>query len=132
MISMHDLKPGDIVRAEFEGQRQDGVVLRLNHEDREVCIETPVQEFWYAPDHLYPIPLDEEQLMKLGFEKHENGDGSVKYLKGAFRLLLHRKGDFTDLEFWWREDHRHVHRAIYVHELQNHYLQMTKVELNPD
>jgi hypothetical protein len=79
---------------------------------------------------VFPIVLDEDQLFKLGFEKVENEDGSVKYSKDSFRLFLPKKGDFTNLEIWWREDKRRLHQAIYVHELQNHYLSMTKVELN--
>lgn len=131
MIKLSELKPGDIVMAEYEGQQVEGVVKELNREDKEVCVETSVQEFWFTPDHLYPIPLNEEQLLKLGFQKHENGDGSVKYMKDSFRVYTPHKGDFSNLEIWWREDRRHLHQAIHVHELQNHYYQMTKVELNP-
>src|SRR5262249_40618698 len=131
MIKITDLKFGDIVSAEYEGQQLEGMVTDINREDREVCVETSVQEFWYKPDHLYPIPLNEEQLLKLGFTRHENGDASVKYMKGSFRVLLPRKNDFSTMEIWWREDHRYLSQQISVHELQNHYLQMTKVELVP-
>jgi len=131
MIKLNDLKPGDIVMAEYEGQRWEGVVKELNREDREVCVETSVQEFWFKPDHVFPILLDESQLIKLGFEKKENEDGSAKYSKNSFRIFVPRKDDFTNIEIWWREDKRRLQQAIYVHELQNHYLSMTKVELNP-
>ncbi len=131
MIKLSELKPGDIVMAEYEGQQWEGVVKELNREDKEVCVETDVQEFWFTPDHLYPIPLNENQLLKLGFHKHENGDGSVKYMRDSFRVLLPQKGNWNNMEIWWREDRRHLHQAINVHELQNHYYQMTKVELNP-
>jgi hypothetical protein len=131
MIKITDLKFGDIVSAEYEGQQLEGVVTDINREDREVCVETSVQEFWYKPDHLYPIPLNEEQLLRLGFTRQENGDGTVKYMKGSFRVLLPRKDDFSAMEIWWREDHRYLNQPISVHELQNHYLQMTKVELVP-
>lgn len=131
MIKFQELKPGDLVMAEFEGERIEGVVKELNKEDKEVCVETPVQEFWFTPDHLYAIPLNEAQLLKLGFVKHLNDDGSVKYMKDSFRVLIPRDGQFTDFEMWWREDRRHITSPIFVHELQNHYYQMTKVELNP-
>jgi hypothetical protein len=131
MIKISDLKFGDIVSAEFEGQQREGMVKELNREDKEVCVETDVQEFWYTPEHLYPIPLNDEQMVKLGFAKTENEDGSVKYMKGSFRVLLPKKGDFSKMEMWWREDHRYLHEPIPVHELQNHHLQMTKVELLP-
>ena len=131
MIKFSEIKPGDIVMAEFEGQKWVGVVKELNRGDKEICVETEVQQYWFTPEHLFPIPLNEEQLLRLGFEKQENGDGSVKYLKGAFRILLHKKGDFSDIEMWWREDRRQFHEPMHVHDLQNHYYQMTKVELNP-
>ena len=131
MIKLSELKPGDIVLAEFEGQKVEGTVHELNREDKEVCVETDVQEFWFTPDHLYPIPLNEEQLFKLHFTKEELPNGSVKYKKDSFRVLLPKKGDFSNIEIWWREDRRHLHQNISVHELQNHYYEMTKVELNP-
>src|SRR4030095_4353848 len=131
MIKFSEVKPGDIVMAEFEGQKWVGVVKELNREDKEICVETEVQQYWFTPEHLFPIPLNEEQLLNLGFEKQENGDGSVKYLKGAFRIFLPKKGNFSNIEMWWREDRRDVHQAMHVHDLQNHYYQMTKVELNP-
>jgi hypothetical protein len=131
MIKMSELQPGDIVMAEYEGQMWEGTVEELNKEDREVCVKTAIQEFWFKPEALHPIPLNEEQLLKLGFQRVANEDGSVKYKKDSFRVLVPAGGDFNHLEIWWREDRRHLHNAIYVHELQNHHYQMTKVELNP-
>ncbi|MBL7700011.1 MAG: hypothetical protein JNK79_17730 [Chitinophagaceae bacterium] len=130
MIRFNDLKPGDIVLAEYEGEKTRGTVKELNREDKEVCVETPVQEYWYTPEHLYPIPLNDEQLTYLGFTKMENGNG-VKYMKDSFRLQIPVKNDFSNMEIWWREDRRHLTQPISVHELQNHFYQMTKVELNP-
>jgi hypothetical protein len=129
MIRFHDLKPGDLVMAEYEGQKWEGVVKELNNEDKEVCVETPVQAFWFTPEHLFPIPLSDEQLSNLGFVKSENGNG-VKYSRDSFRIQIPAKDDFSSLEIWWREDRRELNKPISVHELQNHYYQMTKVELN--
>jgi hypothetical protein len=131
MIRFNELKPGDLVMAEFEGKQWEGVVLELNHDEKEVCVETAVQQFWFTPEHLFPIPLDEEQLFKLGFERRDNPDGSVKYAKDSFRVQIPQPGNFRDLDIWYREDKRRLHQSIHVHDLQNHYLQMTKVELNP-
>jgi hypothetical protein len=131
MIKLSHIKPGDLVLAEYEGQQVEGVVKDLNREDKEICVDTGVQEFWYTPEHLFPIALDEKQLTKLGFQKEEQADGAVKYKKDSFRLLVPRRGDFSTFEIWWREDRRHVHGPISVHDLQNHYYDMTKVELNP-
>ena len=129
MIKFQELKEGDIVNAEYEGEMYEGIVTDLNREDKEICVETDVQEFWFTPEQLYPIPLDEEQLKKFDFEKEENEDNSVKYMKGPFRILLPEKGNFSSFEMWYREDRRHITHPISVHELQNHYHQMTKVEL---
>jgi hypothetical protein len=131
MIKFSELKPGDIVFADYEDKQWEGIVKELNREDREVCVETDVQKFWFTPDHLYPVMVDDEQLKKLHFEKQEK-DGIVKYMKGAFRIQLSQARGFSDFEMWYREDRRHMKQPIAVHELQNHYYQMTKVELNED
>lgn len=131
MIKFSNIKPADIVMAEYEGQKMIGTVTDLNREDKQVCVETAVQEFWFSPDQLHPIPLDETQLQMLGFQKQPQPDGSTKYLKDSFRIMVPPGGDFSKMDIWWREDRRHLTSAIAVHELQNHYYDMTKVELNP-
>ncbi|HEY8387022.1 MAG TPA: hypothetical protein VIK74_00380, partial [Parasegetibacter sp.] len=70
------------------------------------------------------------QLFRLVFERQNNDDGSVKYMKGPFRLLIQKEGNFTELDIWYREDRRHIKTPLYVHELQNHYRSMTKIELH--
>jgi hypothetical protein len=129
MIKFNELKVGDLVHAEFEGAIREGEVTDLDREDKLVCVKSDVQDFWYGPEHLFPIPVQDEQLKKFGFEKVENSDGTVKYKKGAFRILLPKNDHFSSFEIWYREDRRHITHPISVHELQNHYSQMTKVEL---
>lgn len=129
MVKFHEIKVGDILKADYEGKMSEGVVTDLNGEDKEVCVDTDVQGFWYSPEQLYPIPLDEEQLLKFHFERHENGNSAVKYMRGPFRILLPEKGNFSSFEMWYREDRRHMNHPVSVHELQNHYYAMTKVEL---
>lgn len=131
MIKFSELKPGDIVLADYEDKQWEGIVKELNREDKEVCVETDVQQFWFTPEHLYPILLDDDQLQKLHFEKQES-NGTIKYMKGAFRIQLSKEKGFSDFEMWYREDRRHIKQPLAVHELQNHYYQMTKVELNED
>ena len=128
MIRFHELKVGDYLLADFEGQRSEGEVIELNGADKMARVETNVQDFWYTPDQLYPITLDDNQLMQFGFEKEVNGSG-VKYKRGPFRILLATPNDLSHFEMWYREDRRHITQPLYVHELQNHYRQMTKVEL---
>ena len=129
MIKLHELKIGDIVLAEYEGQRSEGEVIGFNKEDGEVCLRTEVQDFWFTPNQLFPIQLNEDQLFKFGFEKQALEGGKVKYLRGPFRILLSQNGIFSNFEMWYREDRRHITRELTVHELQNHYHQMTKVDL---
>lgn len=128
MIKLTDLKPGDIVRVNDEGVDREGVVLDTSRDEGMACIDTGVQEFWFPMADLTPVPLDELQLTRLGFERTESEEG-VKYLKGPFRVLTPEAGNFSRIEIWYREDHRRFNQPLFVHELQNHHLEMTKVPL---
>jgi hypothetical protein len=129
MIKFNQLKVGDIVVVEYDGKRQEGEVIDLNGDEKQVCVRTGEQDFWYETDYLFPLLLDEAQLFKLGFQKQENEDGSVKFMKGAFRVLISKAGNYDEFDMWYREDRRHIVHPITVHEFQNHYLDMTKVHL---
>ena len=129
MIRFQEIKVGDIIQADFSGSRFDGEVTEVNHEDKQVCVHNGEQENWFDAGDLYPIPVDDTQLAKLGFEKQLNGDQTVKYLRGPFRILIPGEGQFSEFEIWYREDRRHIHHHLAVHELQNNYHQMTKVDL---
>ncbi len=129
MIKFQELKAGDYVSAEYDGKITHGEVTGLNRDEKEVCVDVGVQEFWFKPEQLRPLPLDDDQLMKLNFQKQENEDGSVKYLKGAFRILIPEQDNFSRFEIWYRDEKRQVMHPIGVHELQNHYHDMTKVHL---
>ena len=130
MIPIQELKVGDYVIAEFEGTQWEGEVKRLNTDEKQICVQTEVQEFWYEEEHLFPIPLSDESLAWLNFTKEELPDGSVKYKKGSFRILISDKNDFSSYkDVWYREDRRDNPDIRYVHQLQNQYLQMTKVHL---
>lgn len=130
MLKFNELKVGDLIMVEFDGQQKEGEIVEVNNLDRQVCVLTnDGQEFWYEPKDAYPIVLDEAQLFKLGFQKQANGDGSVKYLKGAFRVLIHQPNNFSNFEMWYREDQRHIAQPIYLHDFQNKYYEMTKVHL---
>jgi hypothetical protein len=130
MIRFQDIKVGDVMLADFDGQRFEGEVTEVNHEDKQVCIHNGDQDAWFEPANLYPIPLDDNQFIKLGFEKVVNADNSVKYMRGPFRVMIPAAGRFNEFEIWYREDRRHIHQEIAVHELQNFYHQMTKVDLS--
>jgi len=130
MLKISELKEGDLVMAEYDGQWKEGQVTNVDRLDGKVCVPSVEdEEFWYDAKHLQPILLDEAYLFKLGFQKQPNDDGSIKYVKGAFRVLLHQPGNYSSFEMWYREDQRHIARPIYVHEFQNNFLEMTKVPL---
>lgn len=132
MIAYNEIKVGDYVIAEFEGKEFPGQVTRLNGDEKQVCVETDVQEFWFEPRNLHPIPISHESLVSLNFAREEMPDGTIKYKKGSFRLLLPEKDNFFHVEMWYREDKRHHPEIKYIHQLQNHYLQMTKVHLTKE
>ncbi len=132
MIKFNELKQGDYVLAESDGQAWRGMVTKFNHDEKEICVNTGVQEMYFEQEALYPLPLDEDQLLKLKFTKHVNEDGSVKYMKGAFRVQTPKQDDFSTFEIWYRNEKRIITRPIAVHELQNHYLSMTKVHLTDE
>ena len=130
MLKLGDLKQGDHILLNDEGVEREGTVVKVSHEERQALVNNGVQEFWYGLDEIRPIPLDEKQLMRLGFTKDEmNGSGAVKYKRDSFRLLLPNKDDFSNIEMWWREDRRHFNFPLGVHDLQNLYHDMTKVPL---
>lgn len=130
MIKITDLKEGDVVNVLDEGVEREGVVTDVDREENMACIDNGIQDFWYAPEALHPLPISEERLVNLlGFEKEAMEDGSAKFKKGAFRLLVKDPGNYTHLDLWYREEHRQFSHPLYIHELQNHHLQMTKVPL---
>ena len=132
MIKFHELKTGDYVLVKQDGTTWAGEVTNLNGDEKEVCVDNGVQEFWFKPEELSPLPLDNDQLMKLKFQREDLEDGSAKYKKGAFRILLPQKDDFSLFDVWYREEKRHILHPISVHQLQNHYLEMTKVHLTDE
>jgi hypothetical protein len=128
MIKIQELKQGDIVRVVQDMTEREGTVVDVSREENMVYINNGIQEFWYTPEQIAAIPLTEKELFGLGFEKTETQNGT-KYMKGPFRVLVHDPGNYTNLDIWYREDRRHFNHPIYIHELQNLHLQMTKVPL---
>ena len=132
MIKFQEIKTGDYLMADNDGDVKQGEVTNLNHNEKQVCVDTGTQEFWYNTNQLMPISLDESQLSRLKFHRQDNEDGSVKYMKGAFRIHLNSPGDFSKFEIWYRQEKRQIMEPIAVHRLQNHFYEMTKVHLNDE
>ncbi|OSZ80500.1 hypothetical protein CAP36_04410 [Chitinophagaceae bacterium IBVUCB2] len=129
MLKIGNLKSGDIITVNDEGIMREGTVVSTSQEENQALVNNGVQEFWYSPEQMHSVPLDESQLHRLGFTSEET-DGLVKYKKDSFRLVTPKRGDFSNVEMWWREDRRHFSVPLGVHELQNLYLDMTKVHLD--
>ena len=128
MVKLGHLQSGDIVMVNDEGLLREGNVVQTNREENMALVDNGIQEFWYSPQDIFPIALDESQLMKFGFEK-ENLEKGVKYKKGVFRLVIPESGNFSNLEMWYREDRRHFNVPVAVHELQNLHADMSKIPL---
>ena len=130
MIKFQELKIGSYVIADNDGDMRRGEITNLNGDEKQVCVDTGAQGFWYETEQLKPIPITDEELHNLKFHKQVNDDGSVKYLKGAFRMLIPAEGDFSKMEIWYRDEARHIINPISLHNLQSHFYEMTKVHLN--
>ncbi|MGC4036491.1 MAG: hypothetical protein QM764_11050 [Chitinophagaceae bacterium] len=128
MLKISELKQGDIIYVNDDGVMREGTVIDTSYEENQALVDNGVQEFWYSPEDMKPIPVDENHLRELGFVK-EDMNGAVKYKKDSFRLVIPREGDFSHIEMWWREDRRHFNFPIGVHQLQNLHHDMTKVHL---
>ncbi len=103
MIKFNELKQGDYVLAESDGQAWQGEVTDFNNDEKEIAVNNGVQEFYFKSEELYPIPVDEDQTPS--------------------------QDNFSNYEIWYREEKRIIAEPIYLHQLQNHYLAMTKVHL---
>ncbi|CAN5153279.1 hypothetical protein BH09BAC2_BH09BAC2_17380 [soil metagenome] len=132
MIKFNEVKVGNYLLAENDGEVWTGEVTNLNGDEKQICVYNGVQDFWFSPEELNPLPLNEEQLMKLNFTKEVQEDGPVKYKKGAFRMMIPSEGNFSHFEIWYRDEKRQILNPIAVHQLQNHYHDMTKVHLTDE
>ena len=130
MIKFQELKVGDYIIANNDGDSLRGEVTDLNGDEKQVCVNTGAQGFWYETDQLMPVAITEQELTELKFHKELNDNGSIKYMKGAFRMLVPKEGDFSRMEIWYRDESRHILNPISLHNLQNHFYEMTKVHLD--
>jgi len=112
MIKANELRIGNII---------------LDEKGDVVCV-TIDTFYWLAEcvrneEDYKPIPLTEEWLVKLGFEKHEFSN--YEYCKGLFNLAHSNKLNPTGMFY-------EAERGTYlkhVHQLQNLYFALTGEEL---
>ena len=130
MLPFNEAKRGDWVRINYDGEIQDGEITTVNLDEGQIGVQTDGGNTVYcSQEEVFGVPLDDEQLKKLRFESEVMPEGFVKYKHGPFRLVIERPGDFSRSKIWYREDRRQINEPRVVHQLQNHYRNMTNVEL---
>lgn len=128
MIKFKELRPGNRVLVQNEGTWMPGIITGINADDGgQVHIETGVQDAWYRVEDIKPIPLEEEHLLDMGFEKEVQESGNIKYKYGPFRVLIGPTKRFTDFLMWYREEKSHIIYPMTVHQFQNRYEEMVKI-----
>ncbi len=132
MLKFNEIKKGDYVIADFDGNKQVGMVTGLMPAEHDVCINNGVQEFWFKPEELSAVDISDAELERLKFTKQINDDGTIKYMKGAFRMVTPSANNFEKMEIWYRDERRLIQQPIKLHQLQNHFYEMTKVHLSED
>ncbi len=130
MLKLNELKSGDIVLADFEGQKRIGDVLEVSRGDHKALVAHEETEYWYDLNNIYAVPLDDEILADLGFTKSEGGGDGTLFVRGPFTLQYVTNGPDKHCLLHYRDETRHVHNLTYLHELQNHYKGMTNHELS--
>ncbi len=129
MIKFSELRKGNYVMVNADGQPWQGQVTDFNNDEKEIGVNNGVQEFFFKSEDLQPLPVDESVLLDMHFDKQTNADGSVKYAKGAFRIQTPTQDDFSHYQIWYKDEIRQILNPIFLHNLQNHYEDMTKVKL---
>jgi hypothetical protein len=130
MIKFSELKPGNWILVKNEGTWMEGIVTHINADDGgQIEVETGVQTSWYELEEIQSLPLSEEHLLKMGFEKEVMESGNVKYRFGPFRVLISPRARFTDFLMWYREEKCHITYPMTVHQFQNRYEEMVKVPI---
>ncbi len=132
MIKFNELKQGGHVLADYDGDVRRGEIIEIKNAEKQVCINTGTQDFWFdtGKGKLTPIAVTDAELLNFKFSKIVNDDGTVKYMKGAFRMLIPAENDFSRMEIWYRDERRQFVEPMALHTLQNHFSEMTKVFLN--
>lgn len=134
MIKFSELKKGSHVMAAYEGTVSRGEIYEIKNSEKQVCIISGEQTFWFDTGKglITAIPITDAELTNFKFSKQINDDGSVKYMKGAFRILIPAQNDFSRMEIWYRDETRQFATPIALHQLQTHFYEMTKVYLNDE
>lgn len=130
MLKLSELKEGDIVMVDFEGQMRVGDVMEVSKGDKKVRVAHEENEFWYDMDHVFAVPTDEPHLLELGFIKvlNDQTDGDL-FERGPFSVQVIKKGNDQHYLLHYRDETRHILDLRFLHQLQHHYKGMTNFEL---
>lgn len=130
MIKLHDLKEGDIVMVDFEGQMRTGDITEISTGDKKALVAHGENEFWYDFHDIHPVPVDDAHLKELGFKVvSDTGSDGLLYERGPFTMQVVQKGPDKHYQLHYRDETRHIHELSYLHQLQHHYKGMTNFHL---
>ena len=59
MLKIGHLKSGGIISINDEGIMREGTVVSVSPEENQALVNNGVQEFWFTPEEMFAIPLDE-------------------------------------------------------------------------
>lgn len=129
MIPLQQISLGNWIQVNLDGQLLAGKVSRKSVERIGVAVEAELG--WFFPDDVFPIPLTEEWLYYFDFkdsvDPELNGTGKA-YTHGPFLLHYPDKENEGRIVLSCHGVHDKVlKKPLSVHELQNHYHEMTKV-----
>jgi len=130
MLKLNELKEGDIVMVDFEGQMRVGDVIEISKGDKKARVAHEESQFWYDPDHIFAVPADETHLLEMGFIKvlNNNSDGEI-FERGPFTIQVVKRGNNTHHLLHYRDETRQILDLKYLHQLQHHYKGMTNFDL---
>jgi hypothetical protein len=121
MINANELRIGNLVNFPFIGGYVEVIGLAVK-DDNKLFIQTRLNNntFFELPKRYNPIPLTEDSLIRLGFEKTFITKIHLTFSKGTFSLLKRDK----HIQIWYENIN-----VQYVHQLQNLYFALTNEEL---
>ena len=129
MIKANELRIGNIIN--YQGVKK--IVNSLSSESIDVCYLANYGEFKYPNtpiEHIKPIPLTEELLLKCGFisRSFKMSDISIKKDTNLYTLVydLIKSECYLDLDFTFMTLDNEIK---YLHQLQNLYFALTGEEL---
>lgn len=122
-INVNEFRKGNYANYSYQGT--DVIFYGYNYSDG--CF-TDFSSIPIEPEELDPIPLTEELLIKLGFEKDNDADDPISFFCFGADFLFHRI-EF-DGEWYLITDEGQENRNVqYLHQLQNLYFALTGTEL---